>query len=144
MDIDRLTDFFLWMLAFLFSTTFHEAAHAWAAKRGGDKTAYEAGSMTMDPLPHIKRSPFGMVVVPILSFFLAGFMIGWASAPYDARWAKRHPHRAAWMSLAGPAANFILVVACAVIIRVLYSADLVTGSDDGSAAYLILDRKSVV
>jgi Zn-dependent protease len=35
-------------------------------------------------------------------------MMGWASAPYDPRWEDRHPRRAAAMSAAGPAANFIL------------------------------------
>ena len=64
----------------------------------------------MNPVPHIRRSPFGMVVVPILSFFLSGFMIGWASTPYNPYWAARHPHRAALMSLAGPAANLALVL----------------------------------
>ena len=29
----------LWYLVLLFSLTFHEAAHAWAAKKGGDETA---------------------------------------------------------------------------------------------------------
>jgi Zn-dependent protease len=35
-------------------------------------------------------------------------MMGWASAPYDPAWEDRHPRRAALMSAAGPAANFIL------------------------------------
>jgi Zn-dependent protease len=35
-------------------------------------------------------------------------MMGWASAPYDPQWEDRHPRRAAAMSAAGPAANFLL------------------------------------
>ena len=64
--------------------------------------------------------PFGTLVVPILSFFLqgGGWMIGWASAPYDPSWAKRHPRRAAWMAAAGPAANFALAVLAAIAIRI--------------------------
>ena len=31
---------FIWYVAFLFSTTCHEAAHALAAKIGGDDTAF--------------------------------------------------------------------------------------------------------
>ncbi len=138
MDTKQLTDFALWLMAFIFSTCFHEAAHAWAAKRGGDLTAYEAGSLTMDPIPHIKRSPFGMVLVPIISFFLTGFMIGWASAPYDPHWARRHPHRAAWMALAGPAANLILVVISALVFRAMHSFGLVSGADVGSLMYILL------
>lgn len=108
----------IWYLAFLFSTTCHEAAHALAAKWGGDLTAFEGGQATLNPVPHIQRSPFGMVVMPILSYVLGGWMIGWASAPYDPSWQRCHPHRAAWMALAGPAANFTLMFLAALAIRV--------------------------
>jgi Zn-dependent protease len=111
MDANTLAFGLLWFLAFLFSTTCHEAAHAWAAKRGGDLTAYALGQVSLDPTPHIRREPVGMVVMPWLSYYFGGWMMGWASAPYDAYWARRHPRRAAWMALAGPAANFTLVLA---------------------------------
>jgi len=100
---------FLWYIAFLFSTTCHEAAHALAAKWGGDDTAYSGGQVTLNPLPHIEREPWGMLVIPLLSFFVFGWMMGWGSAPYNPRWQERYPRRAAWMSLAGPAANFLLM-----------------------------------
>jgi Zn-dependent protease len=58
-----------------------------------------------------------MVVFPVLSYFLGGWMMGWASAPYDPYWAQRHPHRAAWMSLAGPGANFALMILAALSIH---------------------------
>ncbi len=107
----------LWWVVFLFSTTLHEAAHAWSALRLGDPTAYEGGQVTLNPLPHVRRSLFGMILVPWLSFAFAGWMIGWASAPYDPEWADRHPRRSAWMSLAGPAANLLLVLVAGVAIR---------------------------
>ncbi len=100
----------IWAVSFIASSTCHEAAHAWAAKLGGDLTAYEAGQVSLDPWPHIRREPMGMVFVPLLSFYLAGYMFGWASAPYDPVWAHRHPKRAAWMALAGPLANLALVL----------------------------------
>jgi Zn-dependent protease len=108
----------IWYVAFLFSTTCHEGAHALVAKWGGDLTAFEGGQVTLNPIPHIRRSPFGMVVVPILSFAIGGWMIGWASAPFDPRWERRYPRRAAWMALAGPAANFTLMLLAALAIRV--------------------------
>ncbi|MEM9293939.1 MAG: site-2 protease family protein [Acidobacteriota bacterium] len=107
-----------WMVVFLFSTTCHEAAHAWAALRLGDPTAYHGGQVTLDPLPHIKRSPFGMILMPILSFALMGWMIGWASAPYDPRWSLRYPKRAALMALAGPVSNLILLVLALIGLKV--------------------------
>jgi Zn-dependent protease len=108
----------IWYLAFLFSTTCHEAAHALVAKWGGDSTAFEGGQVTLNPIPHLLRSPFGMVVMPILSYLFGGWMIGWASAPYDPSWQRRHPHRSAWMALAGPAANFTLMLLSALAIRI--------------------------
>jgi Zn-dependent protease len=105
-------------VVFLFSTVLHEAAHAWAALLGGDPTAYQGGQVTLDPRPHIKREPFGMVVMPLISVVISGWPFGFASAPYDPRWAMRHPRRAAWMALAGPGANLLLVLLAAVAIRV--------------------------
>ena len=104
-------------MVFLFSTTLHEAAHALIALQLGDPTAYHGGQVTMNPLPHVRREPFGMVLVPLVSFFLGGWMFGWASAPYDPEWALRHPRRAAWMALGGPTANLLLVVLAGLLIR---------------------------
>lgn len=108
-----------WYVVFVFSTTLHEGAHALAAMRMGDPTAYLGGQVSLNPAPHIQREPFGMVVVPLLSFFLMGgqWMIGWASAPYDPRWAERYPKRSAWMAAAGPAANLALVLLAGVLMR---------------------------
>src|SRR5271155_3291079 len=108
----------IWYIVFLFSTTCHEGAHALIARIGGDSTAFHGGQVTLNPGPHIRREPFGLVVVPILSYFVAHWMIGWASAPYDPTWQQRYPRRAAWMALAGPAANFTLVIFSAIGIRV--------------------------
>ena len=107
----------VWYAVFLLSTTCHEAAHAWVAKVGGDLTAFHEGQVSLSPLPHIRREPFGTVLVPLLSYFLGGWMIGWASAPYDPVWAERHPRRAALMALAGPSANLALVLLAAIGIR---------------------------
>jgi Zn-dependent protease len=108
---------FISYVVFLFSTTCHEAAHALVAKLGGDTTAALGGQVSLNPIPHIRRSPFGMVVIPIISFLFSGGMIGWASAPYDPLWERRHPRRAAWMALAGPAANFSLMLLATLAIR---------------------------
>ena len=108
----------LWYIVFLFSTTCHEAAHAWMAMKGGDRTALLAGQVTLNPIPHIRREIFGTVIVPILSFVLGGYMIGWASAPFDPRWQDRYPKRAALMALAGPMANILLVLASGLFLYV--------------------------
>jgi Zn-dependent protease len=109
---------FLQYVVFLLSTTCHEASHSLAAKWGGDTTALEAGQVSLNPLPHIKREPFGMVIVPLLGIAFGTGLIGWASAPYNPDWSRRHPKRAAWMSLAGPAANFSLALIAGILMRI--------------------------
>jgi len=105
-------------IVFLFSTTCHEAAHALIAKLGGDMTASEGGQVSLNPLPHIRREPFGMIVMPLLGIVTQTGLIGWASAPYDPAWSREHPKRAAWMSLAGPASNFSLALLAALAMRI--------------------------
>lgn len=111
------------LVVFLFSTVCHEAAHALAALRLGDKTAYHNGQVTLNPWPHIQQEPFGLGLLPIISMFLnlqTGIpgVIGFASAPYDPLWAMRYPRRAAWMAMAGPAANFALALLAAVAVKI--------------------------
>jgi Zn-dependent protease len=109
---------FAWYVVFVISVTVHEAAHSFVAMKLGDKTAYHQGQVTLDPVPHIRREPIGMIIVPIVTFLLGGWMLGWASAPYDPYWAERYPKRAAWMGLAGPAGNVGLVLLAAVFIHI--------------------------
>jgi Zn-dependent protease len=127
----------IWYVVFVYSTVCHEAGHAWAAYRLGDDTAYRGGQVSLDPVPHIRREPMGMIVVPIISFFMMGWMIGWASAPYDPQWAQRHPRRAAWMALAGPAANLIFVIIAAIGIRVGLNAGWFQIPDQISISQLV-------
>jgi Zn-dependent protease len=144
MDLN-LGDGVLWYAVFLFSTVLHEAAHAWTALKLGDDTASRGGQVSINPLPHVRREPIGMVVVPILSWMLGGWLIGWASAPYDIAWARQYPRRAALMALAGPGANLALVAAAGLCIRlglewqlfeVPYSigmSHVVSGNGEGAA-----------
>jgi Zn-dependent protease len=118
LSADTLVIGFIWYVAFLFSTTCHEASHALVAKLGGDDTAERGGQVTLNPIPHIKREPWGMVVIPILAFLFANSMIGWASAPFSPEWERKYPKRAALMAYAGPAANFTLMLIAAILIRV--------------------------
>lgn len=120
--IHHVADLFIWYPVFVLSTTCHEAAHAFVAQRGGDSTAYVGGHVSLDPWPHIVRSPFGMVIIPIVSFLYNGWMMGWASVPVDPTWGRAHPRRAALMALAGPLANFTLALGAFLAIRGLISA----------------------
>lgn len=140
-----------WFVVFLFSTTLHEAGHALAAYRLGDPTAYHGGQVTLSPFPHVRREPFGMVLVPLITFAMSrgGWMMGWASAPYDPTWAHHYPRRAGLMALAGPAANLLLVLVAGLTIRLGMAAGwffppdhisftAVTGGREGFAAAAVV------
>ncbi len=107
-----------WYLVFILSVTVHEAAHAFTAWKLGDPTAHDEGQATLNPYPHIRREPVGMVVIPIITYILSGWMAGWGSAPYDPEWARRHPLRALLMSFAGPSANLALFLISFGIMRI--------------------------
>jgi Zn-dependent protease len=128
---------FIWYIAFLFSTTCHEAAHALVAKLGGDETASLSGQVSLNPVPHIRREPLGMVGVPILTFILTKgtSMIGYASAPYDPYWERRHPKRSAWMALAGPATNFALMLLAVAGLRIGFSQHWFTTDMTGLSGF---------
>ncbi len=122
-------DALVWYVVFVLSTTAHEASHALAAYLGGDRTAYLGGQVSLNPVPHMKREPFGMVVMPLLGALSYGWPIGWASTPYDPRWEQRYPRRAAWMAAAGPGANLLLALLALVLLRL----GLATGVFDAPA-----------
>lgn len=105
--------------AFVISFTFHEAAHAWSAWRLGDPTAYNEGQVTLNPWPHMRRSPIGTILMPLVSFVFLGFILGWASAPYNPVWAERWPKRHFLMSMAGPLMNLLLLIATLMGMRAL-------------------------
>jgi Zn-dependent protease len=136
---------FIWFVAFLFSTTCHEAAHAFVAKMGGDDTAALGGQVSLNPVPHMRREPWGMIVIPILSYLMmrGNGMMGWASAPYDPLWERRHPRRSGWMALAGPAANFLLMLIAVGGLHLgaaegWFHSDPITGHRDFAATTLLI------
>jgi Zn-dependent protease len=136
---------FIWFVAFLFSTTCHEAAHALVAKMGGDDTAALGGQVSLNPVPHMRREPWGMIVIPILSYLMmrGNGMMGWASAPYDPLWERRHPRRSGWMALAGPAANFLLMLIAVGGLQLgaaegWFHSDPITGHRDFAATTLLI------
>jgi Zn-dependent protease len=99
----------VYALPVLFAITLHEAAHAYAAKYFGDNTAYSQGRMSLNPLVHVDI--WGTIIIPIVMFLFSGFVFGYAK-PVPVEFGRlRNPKRdMAWVSLAGPLANFIMAV----------------------------------
>ncbi|MGD2118725.1 MAG: site-2 protease family protein [Chromatiales bacterium] len=105
------------ILPIMLAITVHEAAHGFVADRLGDKTARMAGRVTLNPLKHI--DPLGTVILPLVMYALSGFMFGWAK-PVPVNWRNlHHPRRdTALVAIAGPAANFIMILGWAILAAV--------------------------
>jgi Zn-dependent protease len=119
----------VWALPVLFAITLHEAAHGWAASKLGDPTAKMLGRVSINPIRHI--DPIGTLVVPALLLLLGGFLFGWAkSVPITLENFKKPPRDMAIVAMAGPAANVLMVIAWAVVLKVGFVFQA-SGSDIG-------------
>lgn len=106
------------IIILIFSVVVHEVSHGLAALALGDHTAEHAGRLTLNPLKHI--DPFGSILLPLMSFFLGGFIIGWAKpVPYNPYNLKNRKWGPALVGMAGPAANITLAVAFGLAVRFL-------------------------
>ncbi len=104
-------------LPFLLAITCHEAAHGYAAYLLGDPTAKDAGRLTLNPLKHL--DPLGTLALIMTR------MIGWAKpVPVNPSYFKNPQRDMMLVSLAGPAANMILAILFAMILKGLIGLDL--------------------
>jgi Zn-dependent protease len=109
-----------WVIPILIAITFHEAAHAYAAWRLGDDTAFRLGRVTFNPLKHV--DPFGTILLPALLFLAnAPFLFGWAK-PVPVQFGRlANPRRdMAIVAIAGPVTNVILAFASAVLFHLVW------------------------
>lgn len=94
--------FLAYLIAMLFSITFHEFAHAYVAHKCGDDTAKYMGRMTLNPFKHIDF--LGAVM-----FIFFGF--GWAKpVPINPNRFRNYKKGLFWVSVAGIIANIILAI----------------------------------
>jgi len=104
------------IVAFLFSLSIHEMAHAWMADRLGDPTARLAGRVTLNPLAHL--DPIGTLLPLFLIFTGSPIIFGWGKpVPLDPYNLRRPRRDAALISFAGPAANICLAIILAILVR---------------------------
>lgn len=106
----------LYALPVLFAITVHEAAHGYAARHFGDRTAELQGRITLNPLKHIDA--VGTVLMPLLLYFATSgaFLFGYAK-PVPVNFGRlRHPKRdMVWVALAGPGSNLAQAIGWVVL-----------------------------
>jgi len=96
---------------FLFALTLHELAHGYVAWRLGDPTAKNEGRLTLNPLKHL--DPLGVIAFIIMK-------IGWAKpVPVNPGYFKDPRKGMLLVALAGPAANIVLAIVSAILVKFL-------------------------
>ena len=105
----------------LFSVIAHEIAHGYAALRQGDRTALDAGRLSWNPVRHIDL--FFTILLPLIMLtgsLLAGgrgIVLGGAKpVPVDPGNYRNVRRGDIIVSLAGVATNFVIAIACALLI----------------------------
>lgn len=102
--------FFGW----IFSLCLHEFSHALVAYFGGDHTVREKGYLTFNPLKY--THPLMSIVLPLLILMMGGIGLP-GGAVYIETWRIRSRWWRSAMSLAGPAANVLVAIVLALILR---------------------------
>jgi Zn-dependent protease len=106
----------VYALPVIFAITLHEAAHGYAAKYFGDRTAYMMGRVTLNPFAHIHW--VGTILLPLLLYFsTSGALLFGYAKPVPVNFGNlRHPKRnMIWVALAGPGANLIQAIVWALL-----------------------------
>ena len=94
--------------ALLLALCVHELSHAAVALWLGDPTAEQEGRLTLNPIAHI--DPIGTVLLPLVGFFTAFPLFGWARpvpvqpANFRRGWFGRGQ---VWVAAGGPISNLL-------------------------------------
>ncbi len=116
----------------LFSLTVHETAHAVTADWFGDPTARRLGRISLNPLVHL--DPVGSLMLPLMGYFLGGFIFGWAKpVPVNPANLKNHRRDFLVIAAAGPASNIVLAIGASVLLGAVPGG---LGASDGVAGAL--------
>jgi Zn-dependent protease len=125
-DLSLVQKIAIWALPVLFAITVHEAAHGYAARALGDRTAEMLGRLSLNPVRHI--DPVGTLLVPALMLWAGGFLFGWAKPVPVAMKNLRSPRRdMALVAIAGPLSNAAMALGWAILLKIA----LMQGATEG-------------
>ena len=102
----------------IYSIILHEIAHGYVAFLLGDPTAAMQGRLTLNPIKHV--DPFHTILMPLMTYFFAGFIFGGAKPVPINPYKFRNMRKAMLLTgLAGPAVNLVLLLAFAGLHRLM-------------------------
>ena len=142
-DSSAIGQFILYMVALVFSLSVHESAHAWMSSRFGDDLARSQGRISLNPVVHV--DPIGTLLFPAISFFTGAPLIGWAKpTPVNPlRWRNKRVANF-WVSAAGVICNFIIAIIAGIVIRILFSTNVIELATDGYRLIALPHSKSLI
>ena len=109
-------DFIFSIIILIFSVIIHEVSHGYAAYYQGDNTAKYAGRLNLNPLNHLEW--FGSFILPVMSYLLGGFIIGWAKpVPFNPYNLRNQRWGEAMVAFAGPLSNILIALLFGFLIR---------------------------
>jgi len=103
------------LLLVFFSVVCHELAHGLVAWKLGDPTAWRAGRLTLNPLPHIDI--FGTIILPVMLRLLgSAYLFAWAKpVPVDPRYFRDPRKGMMLVAASGPGTNLALALVLALV-----------------------------
>lgn len=109
-------DFIFSIAILIFSVIVHEVAHGYVAYWLGDNTAKYEGRLNLNPANHLEW--FGSFLLPVLSYTLGGFIIGWAKpVPFNPYNLKDQKWGEVKVAFAGPLSNILIALFFGLLIR---------------------------
>lgn len=109
--------------AALLTIVFHEVSHGYVAYLLGDRTAKNAGRLTLNPIRHLD-------IIGLLSMII--FKFGWAKpVPVNPYYFKNRKGGMALVALAGPLSNIIFAIISLLGIKALMLLEFTTRTSIG-------------
>lgn len=96
------------ILILIYSIILHEVAHGYIAYRFGDKTAFYADRLTLNPLKHIDI--YGSILIPVITVWFGLGLFGWAKPVPVNPFNFKSKYAFFCVSAAGIIVNFFLAL----------------------------------
>lgn len=130
-------DFIFAIIVLIMSVVIHEVSHGYVAGLFGDPTARLAGRLTLNPIKHL--DPVGSFIVPVASYFLGGFIFGWAKpVPYNPYNLSNQKWGTALVAAAGALSNLFIAIVFGLIIRFADPLGITSGAFINIAGIVVL------